>query len=159
MQVRMPISGGADSFRPTRQKIPQLDAVRGIAILVVIFHNYSSQLTSLPLQSLFRDGWMGVDLFFVLSGFLITGILLDTKQSAGHFKNFYAKRCLRIWPLYYSVFLLMFAVIPFLRPSVGSTVIARSSPWVGISALSSELPRPAPDQRCGATRRHLVGRH
>jgi len=113
----------------TRQKIPQLDAVRGIAILVVIFHNYSSQLPSLVLQSLLRYGWMGVDLFFVLSGFLITGLLCDTKQSAGYFKNFYARRFLRIWPLYYAVLFLMFVVIPLLRPSVGSMVVARSSPW------------------------------
>ncbi len=110
-------------------RIPQLDAVRGIAILVVIFHNYSSQLHSLALQSLFKNGWMGVDLFFVLSGFLITGILLDAKGSAGYFKDFYARRCLRIWPLYYSVLIFMFVVLPFLRPSAGSMVFARSSPW------------------------------
>jgi peptidoglycan/LPS O-acetylase OafA/YrhL len=113
----------------TRGRIPQLDAVRGIAILVVIFHNYSSQLSSLPLQSLARYGWMGVDLFFVLSGFLITGNLFDTKQSPSYFKNFYARRCLRIWPLYYSVLIFMFVVVPLLRPSTGSAVFARSSPW------------------------------
>ncbi len=112
-----------------KQKIPQLDAVRGIAILIVIFHNSLPKYPSLPLQSLFSYGWMGVDLFFVLSGFLITGILVDTKQLEGYFKNFYARRCLRIWPLYYSVLLFMFVVVPLLRPSVGSIVIAHSSPW------------------------------
>jgi len=122
----------ADSVRATvgtTGRIPQLDAVRGIAILVVIFHNYSSQLSSLPLQSLARYGWMGVDLFFVLSGYLITGILFDTKQSPSYFKNFYARRCLRIWPLYYLILIFMFVVIPFVRPSIGSAMFARSSPW------------------------------
>src|SRR6266852_6534903 len=112
-----------------RQKVPQLDAVRGVAILLVIFHNASGKFPSLHLQGLFANGWMGVDLFFVLSGFLITGILLDTKQSEGYLKNFYARRCLRIWPLYYSLIFFMFAVLPFLSHSEGHTVFERSSPW------------------------------
>ena len=59
-------------------RIPQLDAVRGIAILIVLFHNSLPKFPLLPLQYLFSFGWMGVDLFFVLSGFLITGILVDS---------------------------------------------------------------------------------
>jgi peptidoglycan/LPS O-acetylase OafA/YrhL len=112
-----------------QQRTAQLDAVRGIAILIVIFHNSLHKFPSLPFQSLFSYGWLGVDLFFALSGFLITGILVDGKQAVGYFKNFYARRCLRILPLYYSVLVFMFVIVPFLRPSAGSAVIARSSPW------------------------------
>ena len=89
------------------KRIPQLDAVRGVAILLVIFHNESSIFPSLHLERLFANGWMGVDLFFVLSGFLITGILVDSRQSPDYFRNFYAKRCLRIWPLYYALLVFM----------------------------------------------------
>jgi peptidoglycan/LPS O-acetylase OafA/YrhL len=106
-----------------KRKIPQLDAVRGLAILVVMFHNGGQ------LQRLFAHGWMGVDLFFVLSGFLITGILVDTRQSEGYFRNFYARRCLRIWPLYYSVLLFMFVVVPLLRPAEGNVIFQKSAPW------------------------------
>ena len=74
-----------------QRRIPQLDAVRGLAILVVMAHNISPKYPVLHSERLFADGWMGVDLFFVLSGFLITGILLDTKISAGYFKNFYVR--------------------------------------------------------------------
>src|SRR5437879_1861555 len=116
-----------------QQKIPQLDGIRGVAILVVIIHN------SGRFPRLFANGWMGVDLFFVLSGFLITGILLDTKESEGYFKNFYVRRCLRIWPLYYSLLLFMFVVVPFLRQSVAYIVFEESSPGglIGSSCKTS----------------------
>lgn len=111
------------------RRIPQLDAVRGLAILVVLFHNISPKYPLFHSDQLFRDGWMGVDLFFVLSGLLITGILLDTKQSVGYFKNFYVRRCLRIWPLYYSLLFFMFVVVRFLNPSEYHAVVQTSSPW------------------------------
>jgi peptidoglycan/LPS O-acetylase OafA/YrhL len=111
------------------KRIPQLDAIRGIAILVVMLHNERDVFPSLHLPGVLASGWMGVDLFFVLSGFLITGILLDAKGSAGFFRNFYARRCLRIWPLYYALLLFIFVAVPLLRPAQASMIFERSSPW------------------------------
>ena len=113
-----------------REKIPQLDALRGIAILLVIAHNATLHYgTTSYLHPLFDRGWMGVDLFFVLSGFLISGILLDTKETPNYFKNFYARRVLRIWPLYYCLLALMFVVLPRVSAAQGVTIFAKSSPW------------------------------
>src|ERR1051325_11092200 len=90
-----------------RGHLPQLDALRGVAILLVLaVHS--------PAVALFPYGWCGVDLFFVLSGFLITGILLDTTHTEGYFRNFYARRALRIWPLYYLMVAVGFSVLPLL---------------------------------------------
>ena len=132
-----------------RQRIAQLDAIRGIAILLVILHNQSAKYPSLHLQQLFGTGWMGVDLFFVLSGLLITGILVDTKQSAGYFKNFYARRCLRIWPLYYSLLFFMFVIVPFFRPSDAHTVFERSSPWWSYPLFLQNFLIPTPTMATG----------
>jgi peptidoglycan/LPS O-acetylase OafA/YrhL len=100
-----------------RSHIPELDGLRGIAILmVVVFH----ALAFIPhamtgwIPNLASYGFAGVDLFFVLSGFLITGILLSAKGHPGYFRNFYAKRALRIWPLYYLLLLVAFGLVPLL---------------------------------------------
>jgi peptidoglycan/LPS O-acetylase OafA/YrhL len=130
-------------------KILQLDAVRGLAILLVIAHNTSTKYPSLHLQRFFGNGWMGVDLFFVLSGFLITGILVDTKYSEGYFKRFYARRCLRIWPLYYSLIFFMFVVVPLLRPSEAHTLFERSSPWWAYPLFLQNFLIPNPTNAAG----------
>jgi peptidoglycan/LPS O-acetylase OafA/YrhL len=89
-----------------KSRIPELDGLRGIAILLVLLYHYVSIPPGGPpaplLGRLFSIGWSGVDLFFVLSGFLIGGILLDVRESPNYFKSFYGRRFYRIVPLYYS---------------------------------------------------------
>ncbi len=97
--------------------IPALDAVRGLAILMVtafrFFPAYDDPSFAGRLGSrAFELGGRGVDLFFVLSGFLITGILWDAKAQSGYFRNFYARRALRIFPLYYGALLLTLILLP-----------------------------------------------
>jgi peptidoglycan/LPS O-acetylase OafA/YrhL len=83
---------------------PELDGVRGIAVLAVMAFHFSGPFGSaFPyewLMKLVSTGWAGVDLFFVLSGFLITRILLNTRGRQHFFRNFYARRALRILPVY-----------------------------------------------------------
>ena len=95
-------------------RIPALDGLRGLAILMVMLFHFSVVLDPRrPIENLFRIQfatlcWTGVDLFFVLSGFLITGILLDTRDAQNYFSAFYARRMLRIFPLYYFSLLVIF---------------------------------------------------
>ena len=80
----------------SKQHIKSLDGWRGIAILLVFLFHYLPRSSRDPFSWLAACGWSGVDLFFVLSGFLITGILYDTRRSAGFFKAFYVRRALRL---------------------------------------------------------------
>jgi len=100
--------------------IPQFDGLRGIAILLVLI-GHSGFLEALPHAGMLEYARFGVDLFFVLSGFLITGILTDSKGSPHFFRNFYARRVLRIWPLYYAVLFVAFVIVPLFAPSMRST--------------------------------------
>ena len=103
-------------------RLASLDGVRGLAIISVIaFHAMRLHGKVEGFLRVWRgiqeSSWAGVDLFFVLSGFLITGVLLDSCQDKGYFRNFYARRALRIMPLYYAVLTLVLVIIPALAGS------------------------------------------
>lgn len=102
-----------------RTHFPALDGLRALAILLVIPHN--ADMLSGPLNPIefvgglvVHAGWIGVQLFFVLSGFLITGNLLDTRGSDNYFSSFFGRRALRILPLYFAVLLITFVLAPLL---------------------------------------------
>jgi peptidoglycan/LPS O-acetylase OafA/YrhL len=91
-----------------------LDGLRGLAVLVVFFYHFGGGTKSSfgPLRilaSINLAGWSGVTLFFILSGFLITGILWDSRGADHWWRNFYARRTLRIFPLYYAALSLVLA--------------------------------------------------
>jgi peptidoglycan/LPS O-acetylase OafA/YrhL len=117
--------------------VPALDGVRGVAIALVLLHHFVLFSGIRPagwlewlFSNLARSGWIGVDLFFVLSGFLISGILCDSKGEAGYFRRFYIRRALRIFPLYYATLIGYFIVLPLLVP-LGEryAALARDQIW------------------------------
>ncbi len=102
---------------------PALDGLRGVAVLMVLAFHFlhidgQGGAVEGALLSATRSGWAGVDLFFVLSGFLITGILLDARGAARYFRAFYARRVLRIFPLYYAYLAVLFLLVPRFFPSL-----------------------------------------
>lgn len=94
--------------------IPELDGLRAFAILGVLLVHSNFALHTPALEMYRSWGWIGVDLFFVISGYLITSILLASKEKPGYYVNFYARRGLRIWPLYYLLLVFVFVASPHL---------------------------------------------
>ncbi len=140
--------------RTVRQQrhIPALDGIRGFAVLAVVFYHYAggshSPLAPVRLAAyLFKAGWAGVTLFFTLSGFLITGILWDSFDKPHWIRNFYARRTLRILPLYY----LALAILLAAAALAGTLAAALRHIWIPVlflqnlphlSDLTATIPSP-----------------
>ena len=100
------VTGNTAHTKPeNRAFYPALDGLRAVAFLMVFGQHY----LQVPW------GWTGVDLFFVLSGFLITGILFDTRNDPHRVRNFYVRRTLRIFPLYYGIMLALVITAPLVH--------------------------------------------
>jgi peptidoglycan/LPS O-acetylase OafA/YrhL len=101
------VSTSAPSQQVSGRYIPEFDGMRGIAILLVMLYHFwrykGGGVAGGAVDAVAHIGWAGVDIFFVLSGFLITRILLSSKGEPHYWRNFYIRRSLRIFPLYYAV--------------------------------------------------------
>jgi len=123
---------------PRAPHVPSLDGLRGVAILLILLvHFYQKpwlgENTALGLASarIFGFGRYGVELFFVLSGFLITGILIDTRNEQRALRKFYMRRFLRIFPLYYGALVAVLWVAPhFIVLDPGAQKILSGQVWL-----------------------------
>jgi peptidoglycan/LPS O-acetylase OafA/YrhL len=120
---------------PEPRHKPELDGIRGIAILAVLLSHAGPYIrldgfVSDFLVHVMVPGWFGVDLFFVLSGFLITGILLRTRRAENYFSSFYMRRFLRIFPIYYCTLTALLVIAhfsPFWHAITPKTLMSRIS--------------------------------
>jgi peptidoglycan/LPS O-acetylase OafA/YrhL len=122
----------------TEPRIPALDTLRGLAVLLVMWGHTTVMKPACEVDRVYKlitqSGWIGVDLFFVLSGFLITGILLDTRGKRGWLWSFFARRALRILPLAFAVILLVCVVVPNLPR-------ATAQPWATLQGICDSPAR------------------
>ncbi|MCU1321457.1 MAG: hypothetical protein JWM43_1106 [Acidobacteriaceae bacterium] len=106
------------NFQPInfKTRFPALDGIRALAVTMVFFAHYGGGahggIVLQLLNQLRSRGWTGVDLFFALSGFLITGILFDTRSDSHYFKRFFARRSMRIFPVFYLVCAVLLLLTP-----------------------------------------------
>ena len=120
----------AENKTRSRQHIPELDGLRGLAILLVTIYRFGRGIpvssSGNVLAQTIELGNHGVELFFVLSGFLITGILLDTRGQSHQLRNFFARRSLRIFPLYFAALVVCLWCIPALAGWAELTTIQQA---------------------------------
>lgn len=128
----------------SKPRIPELDGIRGLAILLVLIWHYlasplllSSDGTSRFVGQLLMQSWSGVDLFFVLSGFLIGGILIDARGSQTFFSTFYIRRFFRILPIYAVCCLAYFPLAVLIRSAFHLGVA--SMPWYTYATFTQNL--------------------
>jgi peptidoglycan/LPS O-acetylase OafA/YrhL len=134
------------TFESPKSRLPELDGLRGLAILfVVVFHYISQEGTTPPatvahfLQRFVILGWSGVDLFFVLSGFLIGGILMDARASAAYYRTFYARRFFRIVPIYYLWITTYVIMVGFAGAKIQALSNSGVAPPLGLPVYSHYL--------------------
>ena len=116
------------------QHVPALDGLRGVAVgLVLLLHLFHwrspEHAVDRVIGVLTGFGWVGVDLFFVLSGYLITGILLSTREAPNYYRSFFARRALRIFPLHYAYLALVFLLLSPLAAPASGFVQAGEDRW------------------------------
>lgn len=138
----MSIPDAGETAKPAEQMkrhIPGLDGLRGLAILMVMFGHFivvgKNLVPGNPVHRFFQSGYLGVDFFFVLSGFLITGILIDSKHRKPYFQVFYWRRALRIFPLYYGLLAISWLTVLWITPGDRATLTGHDSPaWFWLYA-------------------------
>ena len=102
-----------------RGHIAELDAMRAIGLCMVLTNHFWMRALSEVVFQIGELGWIAMDSFFVMSGFLITGILLDTKDKPNYFSTYYARRALRIFPLYYLTLILWYGISRYTNYGIG----------------------------------------
>jgi peptidoglycan/LPS O-acetylase OafA/YrhL len=108
--VETPVRGASRRPEWLPAYVPELDGLRGLAVLVVVLYHCHERLVGTWLYGPLLWGWVGVNLFFALSGFLITSILIEARGKPQYFRNFYMRRALRIWPVYFLLLAVCYAV-------------------------------------------------
>jgi peptidoglycan/LPS O-acetylase OafA/YrhL len=127
-------------------RVQELDGLRGVAIAMVLVFHCTRVPTMLPsvaglAQRVTWSGWAGVDVFFVLSGFLVGGILLSGRDDQGTLKRFFIRRGMRILPLYFVVLLTAW-LIPLVTIGFQRWPFAESLPWWSYATLTQNFARP-----------------